>query len=120
MARKFTCDCGKEYTPNPKYKDHRVKCDSCIKATLSHDVKKRCVKYLGGKCVDCGYDEHPVALDFDHVDPKTKSFKISGNAIYRWNELKNELDKCVIRCANCHRIRHYKEFLQKRKLRENS
>ena len=28
-------------------------------------------------CVDCGYNEHPAALQFDHIDPKTKKFSIS-------------------------------------------
>jgi hypothetical protein len=93
--------------PNPKYKDHRVKCNACIKSTKSAEVKLKCIEYLGGKCVDCGYSDHPVAFDFDHIDPDDKSFKISGKAIYRWKELRNELDKCALRCSNCHRIRHY-------------
>jgi hypothetical protein len=103
----YVCDCGKVYIPNPKYKDNRVKCDTCIKKTKAHEVKKKAVEYLGGKCIDCGYNEHIVALDFDHIYPEQKEFKISGSAIYRWDELKRELDKCVIRCSNHHRIRHY-------------
>ena len=107
MARKFTCDCGKQYTPNPKYKDHKVKCDSCIKKTKAAEVKKKAVDFLGGKCVDCGIEGHLVIYDFDHINPKQKSFKISGKAIYRWREIKKELNKCQLRCANCHRLRHY-------------
>ena len=38
---------------------------------------------------------------------KQKSFKISGKSIYRWNEIKKELNKCQLRCSNCHRLRHY-------------
>lgn len=107
MTRKFTCDCGVVYVPNPKYKDYRVKCDTCIKATKAAEVKKRAVEYLGGKCVDCEKEYPPVVFDFDHIDPTVKSFKISGKAIYRWHEIKKELDKCQLRCANCHRLRHY-------------
>ena len=107
MARKFTCDCGKEYTPNPKYKDHRVKCDSCIKKTKASEVKKRLVEYKGGRCKDCDQEYYPVVFDFDHIDPDEKSFKISGKAIYRWRELIKEVKKCDLRCANCHRLRHY-------------
>lgn len=107
MPKTFLCDCGKEFVPNPRYRDERVKCNKCIKHTRSATVKKKCVEYLGGKCVDCGYDGHPVAFDFDHVNPHTKKFKISGKAIYRWKELKRELDKCELRCSNCHRVRHY-------------
>lgn len=107
MTRKFTCDCGKAYVPNPKYHDYRVKCDACIKTTKAAIVKKKAVDYLGGVCVDCGVKYPPVVFDFDHKDPNEKSFKISGKAIYRWREIKKELDKCELRCANCHRLRHY-------------
>lgn len=113
-AKTYTCDCGRRYDPseNPKqkYKDERVKCPLCIKLTKASDVKARAVKYLGGRCVDCGFNGHHVAFDFDHRNPKEKEFKISGNYIFRWSELKKELDKCELRCSNCHRIRHWYEL----------
>jgi excinuclease UvrABC ATPase subunit len=107
MPSEYKCDCGNFYVPNEKYKDSRVKCNKCIKTTRSMEVKEKSIKYLGGKCVDCGFSGHPVAFDFDHIEPENKSFKISGKAIYRWKELKAELDKCQLRCSNCHRIKHY-------------
>lgn len=110
MAEKsYICDCGVEYLPKLKYKDSRVKCSKCISKTRTSDVKAKAVKYLGGKCVDCGFKGHPVAFDFDHKNPSQKEFKISGKYIYRWSELVKELDKCQLRCSNCHRIRHYLE-----------
>jgi hypothetical protein len=109
MQHEYTCDCGKLYTPNPKYKDFRVKCTECIRQTSAAEVKAKCVKYLGGRCVDCGFSGHPVAFDFDHKNPLNKSFKISGNYIFRWHELQKELHKCQLRCATCHRLRHYFE-----------
>jgi hypothetical protein len=109
MDQKKTCicDCGREYVPKPKYKDSRVKCTTCIRHTKSSEVKAKAVKYLGGKCVDCEFTGHPVAFDFDHKDPTQKEFKISGKYIFRWKELKKELDKCDLRCCRCHRIKHY-------------
>lgn len=106
---KLICDCGVPYVPKLKYKDSRVKCSDCIKTTKAAEVKAKCVAYLGGKCVDCGFGGHPVAFDFDHKDPSQKHFKISGNYIFRWKELRKELDKCFLRCCRCHRIRHYLE-----------
>lgn len=103
----FICDCGREYIPRKKYNDTRVKCSICIRNTHSWEVKSRAIKHLGGKCVDCGYCGHPVAFDFDHKDSAQKEFKISGKYIFRWKELVKELDKCQVRCSNCHRIRHY-------------
>ena len=107
MARRFICDCGREYTPTTKYKDDRVRCTTCLKKLRASEVKARAVEYLGGRCKDCRNIYHPVVFDFDHRDPSQKEFKISGNYIFRWEELRKELDKCDLRCSNCHRLRHY-------------
>lgn len=56
-------------------------------------------------CVDCGYNDNAMALDFDHVDEKTFTISrmvSSGRPIDRLIE---EIEQCVIRCANCHRIK---------------
>lgn len=101
------CDCGRTYSPNKKYKDQNVKCNICIDSIKPSDVKKRAISHLGGKCVDCGFAGHFSAFDFDHKNPIEKSFKISGKFYYRWKELLKELNKCELRCSNCHRIKHY-------------
>lgn len=56
-------------------------------------------------CIDCGYVDHPAALDFDHVRG-TKEFSV-GHAITRlpMEKVWKEIEKCDIRCANCHRVR---------------
>lgn len=58
-------------------------------------------------CIDCGYREHPAALDFDHRDPSLKYANIAQMITYSWKAIKAELDKCAVRCANCHRIKTY-------------
>lgn len=69
-------------------------------------LKRRLIDLLGGKCVDCGYSSHLAALDFDHLDPAQKKFNIgAGLSIRKNQELEREAKKCVIRCANCHRIK---------------
>jgi hypothetical protein len=57
-------------------------------------------------CVDCG-EADPVILEFDHV--RDKDFNISdatrkGVSI---NKLRDEIAKCEVRCANCHRKKTY-------------
>ena len=57
-------------------------------------------------CIDCGYNKSPYALDFDHRDPTTKRYAIAK----RYGQvsdatLQAEIDKCDVRCANCHRER---------------
>ena len=75
-------------------------------------IKLLAIEYRGGKCVDCGYNKYAGALDFHHRDPKEKKFKIAGRTSLAFGpELKNELDKCDLLCANCHRERHAKEAI---------
>lgn len=60
-------------------------------------------------CVDCG-ETDPVVLDFDHKDPATKQFNIGAHgASYGWARTLEEIAKCDVRCANCHRRRHANE-----------
>lgn len=56
-------------------------------------------------CVDCGYRESPHALDFDHVRGD-KSCNVSSmvGAQRPWPIIKEEVFKCEVRCANCHRV----------------
>lgn len=75
--------------------------------------KKRNLKFLEEyrktqKCKDCGNDDHRV-LDFDHLKDKVAAVPNLARNGASINTLKNEIAKCEIRCANCHRIRHYNE-----------
>lgn len=72
------------------------------------ELKRLCVEYKGGVCVDCGGKFHPAIFDFHHVDQKEKDFSISSITSTKLTDpIKSELDKCVLLCANCHRLRHY-------------
>lgn len=54
-------------------------------------------------CVDCGYNKHPDALDFDHTDGKTRNIGTLRSMKRVLEEI--ERHKCEVVCANCHRIR---------------
>jgi uncharacterized protein (DUF983 family) len=57
-------------------------------------------------CIVCGEDE-PAALDFHHLDEGQKSFNLSGIAYTKpLAALREEVDKCVVLCASCHRKVH--------------
>lgn len=78
--------------------------------THRHKTKEELVKYKGGKCEICGYDKCLGALDFHHLDPFQKDFTISNSNIYKnLDKLKEEVNKCILVCANCHREIHYNE-----------
>lgn len=71
------------------------------------ELKIRSIEYKGGKCCKCGYKKCISALEFHHMDPKEKDFGISNKGYTRsWNIIKEELDKCILVCANCHREIH--------------
>lgn len=60
-------------------------------------------------CQICGYNDHPRALQFDHIDPKEKSFTISQLLTCAMDKLLIELEKCRVLCANCHSIHSWQE-----------
>lgn len=71
------------------------------------NIKHACVVYKGGKCVDCAFIGHDSVFDFHHLDPEQKDIDISVMKHRKFGlEMQKELDKCVLLCANCHRIRH--------------
>ncbi len=70
-------------------------------------LKAMVVEYRGGKCMICGYNKYFGALDLHHVDETQKSFGLSVRGLTRsWEKIKEEADKCILLCANCHREIH--------------
>lgn len=56
-------------------------------------------------CIDCGYSGHAEALDFDHISGEKKdAVSRLASQGYSWEVLEEEIAKCEIRCANCHRL----------------
>jgi len=69
-------------------------------------VKRFAIRYLGGVCIDCGGEFHPVCMDFDHREPMKKSYNIAAMLnTHSLGRIMEELDKCDLVCANCHRLR---------------
>ena len=75
------------------------------------NLKIKAIEYKGGKCEICGYDKCEWALDFHHLDSTKKDFGISQYIKLSWEKVRNELDKCIMVCANCHREIHYNEYI---------
>ena len=60
-------------------------------------------------CIDCG-ETDLRCLDFDHRDPTLKKCNVSkmvGGGSWSWNSCLEEIAKCDVRCANCHRKKTY-------------
>jgi hypothetical protein len=60
-------------------------------------------------CMDCGNCYPPECMDFDHRDPSGKRFTIAQNLTRRLSDVLEEIAKCDIVCANCHRIRTHQD-----------
>ena len=57
------------------------------------------IEKMGGKCVECGCTE---TLEFDHIDPSTKSFNIAAGYTKPKETLLVEVAKCQLLCNKCH------------------
>lgn len=75
------------------------------------EIKHRGVQFLGGICRNCGNVFDDCCYDFHHLNPNEKDFNISSaqtNGAKTWLKVRDELKKCVLLCANCHRLIHNK------------
>jgi predicted HNH restriction endonuclease len=74
------------------------------------ELKGEWLKYKGTlKCTVCGFN-HVAALDFHHEDPSQKEHDINRLiSDGRFKKAYEEIQKCVVLCANCHRIHHHNE-----------
>lgn len=95
-----------------KYREHyreRARIRSMIFRTV---YRENLVRYLlHHPCTECGESDIRV-LEFDHIDPKSKSFNIARSYQYAssWHQILLEIDKCRVLCANCHKRRTAKQF----------
>jgi predicted HNH restriction endonuclease len=71
-------------------------------------VKKRlkAIEYLGGCCWRCELTFHKDVYDIHHLNPNTKKYDWGELKRRKWSTIQEELDKCILLCANCHRLAH--------------
>lgn len=60
-------------------------------------------------CAICGYNKCDMALEFHHANPKNKKYNVNKDTIFK-KGLIDELNKCILLCANCHREIEEKEL----------
>lgn len=103
-------ECGKIYVRNHYSKNKEYYYEKNKKRKI--ELQKWVFEFLKTKsCCECGESE-TIMLDFDHRNPKNKSFSISKGILNRKSlkTLQKEIAKCDIRCVKCHRRRTAKQF----------
>lgn len=67
------------------------------------------IKEKGGCCSKCGYDKNMAALCFHHLDPSIKQLKLDARSLASspLKVLREEADKCILLCNNCHMELHH-------------
>ncbi len=94
----------------------KIKARSCIRNKKQRIKNKAFVDQVkqSSACVDCG-ESNPLVLDFDHV----KGDKVCdiSNMVYRSycvESIQKEIDKCEVRCSNCHRVATHNRRIEKK------
>ena len=107
IASARTCSiCGRKYEYS-RGKGHTFqKCNSCLVNQRKQERKIQAIAYKGGQCAVCGYNRCPNALAFHHLNGQDKLFGISGSHALSWDKIRQELDKCILLCMNCHTEYH--------------
>jgi hypothetical protein len=125
--------CRKEYRENrrkqgicvdcglyPISKNSNSVCDSCLfrKSKSNRERRNECktqaVNSLGGKCFSCGLKTDCVDVyDFHHINPSEKDIEVAKLFHLSFLKVFEELKKCILLCANCHRRIHAMEMYEK-------
>ena len=80
--------------------------------SVKRETQDRIIAFLSTHaCVDCG-ESDPVVLDFDHMDECNKLASVADmlRDCCAWARIEAEINKCIVRCANCHRRRTAAQF----------
>lgn len=67
------------------------------------------LSFLIKGCVDCG-EKDIIVLDFDHLGDKKNSISRMMHDCVSLDLMEEEISKCEVRCANCHRRKTAKDF----------
>ncbi len=110
------CNQDKDISQFYKQKDRKKgvysRCKQCkdSESNLKRKLRREwAINYKGGKCVDCEQTYPLYVYDFHHLDPELKDIDWNKMRLVKHETMVAELNKCVLLCSNCHRIRHHSQ-----------
>jgi hypothetical protein len=77
---------------------------------LRRRKKDKFIALLGGKCSKCEQEYHRSVYDFHHINPEDKEHDWHTLRELSWDVIEKEIEKCILLCANCHRLTHAEEL----------
>lgn len=84
-------------------RDHQLDRVRTNHERTTRENQDRAWDYLGQHgCVDCG-EPDPVVLQFDHLNDKRRDVSYMLLSGFTWAKIQAEIEKCQVRCGNCHR-----------------
>ena len=95
-----------------KYRDEYLARGKIRRTKLRAEFRSNMLQFLKRKaCITCGENDIRV-LELDHIDSSQKTFNISQAVRIgkTWQQVLEEIKKCQILCANCHKIKTAEEF----------
>lgn len=118
METKICSKCGRELsldnfgTRNKAKGTLRAECKECHSKYMKskYQERKEIIQELKAQktCAKCG-DNRGYVLDFHHINPEDKVETVARltSQTHDLSLVYNEVEKCIVLCANCHREFHY-------------
>jgi hypothetical protein len=103
QTRQWIClACQRAYTKEWYARNRKHHMANAAKNNVKRRARTRAkVRVFRVACVDCG-ETNPLLLDFDHMRDKRANISQLVQSGLSWVTIQAEIDKCVVRCANCH------------------
>jgi len=107
LANLDKCDATKQHTkpeciniPDEKWNSFSTKTKRKYKRRAFFAKDK-----ISKGCQECGYNDRSVALDYHHTNPENKEMSVAERIarVHSKKNIREEVEKCRVLCANCHR-----------------
>jgi len=96
---------------NPDYHKQYTKANTNKKKQYieqRRNEKREYIREIRKECFDCGWNIEPNVLEFHHIAISKDNVKLGSLLSYSSIErLKEEINKGIFLCPNCHKLRHY-------------